>query len=208
MAEAAWSRTDKSNGHLVITGTGRAGTTLLVQILTHLGFATGHTPAQALGRVDPVSHAGLEQRLDALENWPYVVKKPQLSVRLGALVAAGRLRVRAVIVPVRNLADAAASRQRVAQAGSGRGALWLLREGQTQEEALREASHRLLFTLAEHGLPHVLLAFPRFAREQAYAFRQLAPVLAPHGVTEAEFAVAHAACARPELITEFDTADA
>jgi hypothetical protein len=207
MSEAPWSRTDRSAGHLIITGTGRAGTTLLVQILSHLGFDTGYAPADSLRRVDPVSHAGLEPRMDAMADWPYVVKKPLLSVQLGRMLAAGRLRVRGVIVPVRTLSDAAESRRRVTEAGRERGALWLLREGQTQEHALLEASHALLCTLAEHGLPHVLLGFPRFARDADYAFRQLAPILSPHGVTAAEFAVAHAACVRLDFITDFGTSD-
>jgi hypothetical protein len=193
-------RSDTSDGHLIITGTGRAGTTLLVQILSHLGFDTGYSAEAAMARVDPVSHAGLEPGMDRLAAWPYVVKKPLLSYKLAGLLASGRLRVRAVIVPVRAVAQAAASRRRVAAAGRERGGLWLTRDGQTQEQSLLEASHALLCTLAEYGLPHVLLAYPRFARDAGYAFAQLAPVLAPHGVTAEEFAAAHLACVRPERV--------
>ncbi len=196
-------RKDKSGGHLIITGTGRAGTTLLVQVLTHLGFDTGYTPQAAMRKVDPISHAGLEPGLDTMADWPYVVKKPLLSLRLPKLVGSGALKVRSVIVPVRRLDAAAASRRRAAEAGAARGGEWLLRPGQTQEQALLEVNHALMCSLAELGLPHVLLAFPRHAEDAAYAFRQLAPILVPHGVTEAEFAAAHAACAQPALVHDF-----
>jgi hypothetical protein len=203
MARPLPERSDKSEGHIVIAGTGRAGTTLLVQILTHLRFDTGFTPDRALTRLDGTAQAGLEQPVAGIARWPYVVKKPALSLRLGGLLAKGRVKVRAVIVPVRALGAAAESRRRVSAAGGPRGATWLLREGQSQEDALLEIAYRLMLTIAEHGLPHVLIGFPRFARDAAYAWRQLAPLLAAHGVTEAEFAAAHAACARPELIHDF-----
>jgi hypothetical protein len=196
-------RSDKTHGHIVIAGTGRAGTTLLVQILTHLRFDTGFSPERALTRLDRTAHAGLEQPLTRIARWPYVVKKPMLSLRLGGLLGQGKLKVRSVILPVRALGAAAASRRRIWAEGGPRGGLWLLREGQSQEEALLEISYRLMLTIAEHGLPHLLIGFPRFARDAAYAWRQLGPLLAEHGVVEAEFAAAHAACARADLIHDF-----
>ena len=48
------------SGHIVITGTGRSGTTLLVQFFSALGFDTGYTLEQVKSQVDSRSKSGLE----------------------------------------------------------------------------------------------------------------------------------------------------
>ena len=112
------SRSGPGNGHILITGTGRSGTTLLVQYFTALGFDTGFTPEQIERRIDDVSHAGLETPLSA-DPLPYVAKSPFYTGSLGNALDAGDVEVAACIVPMRDLFAAAESRRRVsAAAGS------------------------------------------------------------------------------------------
>ncbi len=61
--------------HLVITGTGRSGTTFLVELLTYLGLDTGFDPVSVRSGIDPVAHAGLERDIRS-DDAPYVVKSP------------------------------------------------------------------------------------------------------------------------------------
>ncbi|MEK6322241.1 MAG: hypothetical protein AABN33_11210 [Acidobacteriota bacterium] len=62
--------------HVVISGTGRAGTTFLVQLLTHLGLNTGLDVNTM--ELYPIARAGLEMDIrDA--NAPYIVKDPFLN---------------------------------------------------------------------------------------------------------------------------------
>ncbi len=61
--------------HIIISGTGRAGTTFLVQLLTELGLNTGFPNSQA--QIDPNCNAGME--VDIRDpNAPYIVKSPWL----------------------------------------------------------------------------------------------------------------------------------
>ena len=60
---ATSDRKSAADGHILIGGTGRAGTTLLVQWFTVMGFDTGFSVEEALDRVDPISNAGLEHSL-------------------------------------------------------------------------------------------------------------------------------------------------
>ena len=99
---------------IVITGTGRSGTTLLVQILTDLGLDTGFTSETP---IDETTHAGLETRLDS-PSAPRIVKSPNLSRRLDAIIATGDVTVEHVIIPMRDLAVASASRVRATKYGS------------------------------------------------------------------------------------------
>ena len=65
--------------HILIGGTGRTGTTLLVQVLTVLGFDTGYSEQQVLRDVDDISHAGLEHASLGEPDLPQVIKSPWLS---------------------------------------------------------------------------------------------------------------------------------
>jgi hypothetical protein len=180
--------------HLLIAGTGRAGTTALVELLGACGLQTG---ADEL-RYFKGTRAGLERTFVG-DGSPYVVKHPYISEYLEDLVADGfdPARIDAVVVPLRDLRDSAASRIQVfADYGlRAPGGLWRSRRPGRQLTALAESEHRLLRTAAEHHIPLVLLNFPEFV----YAWRQLGPVLA--SVDTATFAEQHATLMQPRLVT-------
>ena len=186
---------------IVITGTGRAGTTLLVSVLTHLGLDTGEQ-AGKLSNVDARTHGGLESRLDAPDA-PYVVKDTTLPFRLAELLDAGTVAVEHVIVPVRGLDLAAASRLRGSDYGRNifaRGGLWGTVNPVKQRDALAVMLYELVHTIAKYELPHTLLEFPRFTADADYLYRALS-FLAP-GRTAADFRAALDAVVRTDLIHE------
>ena len=157
---------------VVITGTGRAGTTLLVQILTDLGLDTGFAPDH---RVDETVHAGLEFKIES-PNAPRIVKDPNLSRRLGGLLDTGAVEIEHVIVPMRDLDTAAASRIRNTRYGSDLhtfGGLFGTARATKQHEALALLFYELFWTITRHELPVTLLEFPRFAHDWEYTYRRL-----------------------------------
>lgn len=158
---------------IVIAGTGRAGTTLLVQILTDLGFDTGYPKGVQVQRE---ARAGLERNILGADA-PRVVKSPKLSTELGPLLANGDVVVEHVIVPVRDLDVAAASRVRAA--GYGRslnapgGMLWGTKRASRQRAAVAEMLAQLTVTITRYDLPHTFLLFPRFATDPDYLHEKL-----------------------------------
>jgi hypothetical protein len=186
---------------IVITGTGRAGTTLLVSVLTQLGLDTGEADGRLSG-VDARTRGGLESLLDSPDA-PYIVKDTTLPFRLGKLLEAGTVSVRHVIVPIRSLDLAAASRVRGSDYGRNifaRGGLWGTVNPVKQRDALATMLYELMFTIARFELPHTLLEFPRFATDWEYTHRALS-FLAPDR-TAADFRDALAAVVRADLIHE------
>ena len=160
------------DGKVIIAGTGRAGTTLLVQILTDLGADTGFGPD---ARIDPGARAGLEKNVLA-PNAPRVVKSPRLSTTLRPLLEEGAVRVDHVLIPMRDLDVAAASRIRVAGYGSrlsAWGGFWGTKRASRQRDALAGVLYELVYTIAVFDLPHTFLVFPRFAEDPEYAYRKL-----------------------------------
>jgi hypothetical protein len=204
-------RASTEDGHILIGGTGRAGTTLLVQYFTALGFDTGFTLDEALNRVDPLARAGLEHSLER-GNLPYVSKSPWYSRNLAAHLDSGELAVRCCIIPMRDLFSAAESRREVSrQAESASGTAkhpgGLTHPGkqgpQRQEARLARQFYELVHTLLERQIPFYFLRFPEFARGEADLFDSLRPLLDQHGVSRQESDEALSRVLRPELINDF-----
>ena len=76
---------------IIICGTGRAGTTLLVRILTVAGMDTGFKPHRFKGVEENLGRAGLEKpvRRHTADKLPLVVKSPQIVDVLPQLLEEG-----------------------------------------------------------------------------------------------------------------------
>jgi hypothetical protein len=157
---------------VVITGTGRAGTTLLVQVLTDLGLDTGFAPDHP---VDERINAGLEFRIES-PNAPRIIKDPNLSRRLGGLLDRNEVEIEHVIIPVRDLDVAVASRVRNTRYGSNLhtfGGLIGTPRATHQRDALALLFYELLYTVTRYDLPHTLLLFPKFTEDWEYTYDKL-----------------------------------
>jgi hypothetical protein len=191
--------------HIIITGTGRAGTTLLMQLLTALGLDTGFTsPAEDIYEN---CHAGMEWDLRK-RGAPYIVKNPLLCEHLDAIIRGRRVVIDHAFIPIRDLYSAAESRRSVMrktdQARYPRqipGGLWDTSTPENQEGVLAEKLYELIYTMARHDIPFTLLHFPRLVRDSEYLYRKLAPAL--NGCEYSRFLDAFRSVVRPELVSSF-----
>jgi hypothetical protein len=198
---------------VIITGTGRAGTTLLVQLLTELGLDTGFASSDQ--SVDPKARAGMEWGL-ANPEAPYVVKNPGLCLTLEKHLQSGRVVVDHAFVPIRDLKQAAASRIAVSAAagepdsngcrlpGGVPGGLWRTSRPERQADVLAQLLCRLIRVLTVYDIPHTFLDFPRFSRDADYLYRKLTPLLSGIGVQR--FRQVYRRVARPQLVHRFEDA--
>ena len=197
---------------IIICGTDRAGTTLLVRILTVAGMDTGFKPRRFKGVEENLGRPGLETpvRRHNADKLPLVVKSPQIVDVLPTLLAENWFPIGLAIVPMRDLAAAAASRRQVREraiaAGEdpamAPGGLWKTDAPDNQHWVLAEQFYRTLEPLVAAEVPVVMLSFPRFAEDAAYFDRVLGPVLeARYGVDRDRLLAAHAQECNPALIT-------
>jgi len=210
-------RQSSADGHILIGGTGRAGTTLLVQYFTALGFDTGFSLERALSRVDDISRSGLEHPYQkgkaAGRRLAYVAKSPNYGKNLHDDLATGELVVKHCIIPVRELSAAAESRRHVTRQALASGKTDADRQkggviggpgaDKRQERLLAVQFHRLVHTMLTFDVPIHFLKFPEFAKDQQDLHAALGPIMTEHGVTKEESDQALAMVLRPDFINEF-----
>ncbi len=198
--------------HLLISGVGRSGTTILVQYFTLLGMDTGFTEEEALNNVDLISHAGLEfNDLCNDDELPYLIKAPSLCDTLEDALESKCVVVRGIIIPIRKLADAAASRKRVHDEAkrlgldplTHLGSIWGDSDYDDQEKYLAEKLYNLVHVVTKYSIPKYFVEFPKFVYDHGYLYDCLEPLLSMHEISYNESADAHSQVVNPSLIHKF-----
>jgi hypothetical protein len=157
--------------HIIISGTGRAGTTFLIQLLTVLGLDTGFSDITS--EVMKNSNAGMEKDIRAADA-PYIIKSPWLCDYLGEVKD---VIIDHAIVPIRDLYSAAESRRDVAKRtdralyANVPGGLWHTEKPEEQEKVLAVQLHKLLSVIAERDIPSPFSVFHASLRTRPTSMR-------------------------------------
>lgn len=206
--------------HLLITGTGRAGTSFLVRYLHALGLETHFSRFGEHAAWHEEANAGAENlplsSLDA--QLPYVVKSPWAAEFIEQMLTDPDIVLDAAVIPVRNLEDAAESRAIVelrdiaeqddfmtkfeqpwAHRGRTPGGMVYSLHPLDQARILALGFHHLIERLTAAEIPVLFLSFPRLVQDAAYLHAKLSPLL-PMPVTPEAARAAHASCADPGMI--------
>jgi hypothetical protein len=196
--------------HLVIAGTGRAGTSFLVRYLTELGLDTTLARNGDRAGWDSEANAGLESLLVSGNDLPYVVKSPWIGEYVEQILKEELFKIDAFIVPVRDLVEVATSRVVLEQRAIHQHHPWMAEQldrtwetyGHTagglvyslnpldQARLLAVQFHRLVLKVSEAGVPLVFPVFPRIATDWEYLHKCLQPIL-PREIPEDVARAAH-----------------
>ena len=209
--------------HVIITGTGRSGTTFLVQLLTHLGLETGFKPHEIDSRINVEAQAGLEGNI-LHEASSYIVKSPSFCDYAEEVLARHDIVIEHVFILIRDLYAAAESRRQVfnrhvlarpfykrlrylLKPQTVVGGLWHTRSTKvgTQEEVLLKQIYKLVLSLSDMTTPVTLIRYPRIVRDCPYLFQKLKPILGQ--ITSETFHATFKEVIRPELVHTFGRND-
>ena len=92
---------------ILITGTGRCGTTFLIKLFSFLGFNTGYNKKNYNDYIYPNCNSGMERKYN--ENY-YILKNPTFINDIETILNDKSIKVKMVIIPIRNLKNSAMSR--------------------------------------------------------------------------------------------------
>lgn len=179
--------------HVVISGTGRAGTSFLVELLTHLGLDTGFRLEDLAQRKSQTARAGLEHDIRQTDA-PYVVKNPWFCDHAEEVVGRDDICIEHVFIPMRDLHAAAESRRHVTNTAVSAmttfsrwrfkffpkgiaGGLWHTTQPDQQEDELLHQIYKLTLSLSKTAIPVTLLRYPLLANDAEYLYSKLRPIL-------------------------------
>ncbi|AJY06777.1 hypothetical protein SB768_09540 [Burkholderia sp. SIMBA_043] len=182
------------SNHIIIAGTGRAGTSFLVQYLAACGLET-HLAANPDDRLDENANAGLEDTPITGYALPYVVKSPWLYEIVDDLVERSDIKIDAVILPMRDIVEAATSRvilemraryskeylapqiTRWETWGETPGGVVYSLNPVDQARILALGFHETIRALVRKDIPIIFLDFPRLVGDGAYLWGKLERIL-------------------------------
>ncbi|CAH6419677.1 Hypothetical protein HVR_LOCUS752 [uncultured virus] len=181
---------------ILITGTGRSGTTFLISLLTYLGINTGYSKDSYKNYINANVNAGMEKP----PHPSYVIKDPNFCTMMPDMTK--RYQIDHVFVLVRNMDDAANSRISI---GRGLGGLWDTLDPNKQKSVLLEKFGTLISDLVLHNIPYTCMIFPRLALDPEYCYKCLKPLFdkITTPISYAVFLEAFKANSDPRLIHEY-----
>jgi len=212
-----------SINHMVITGTGRSGTTFLVELLTRLGLETGFSVDDIESNKYKEARAGLEHDIRQKDS-PYIVKSPYFCDYAEEVICREDIVIDHVFIPIRDLYAAAESRRYVEKTTISNfpfikrlkhkikqkevpGGLWYARPGNpgVQEEVLLKKIYKLMLDISDANIPVTLMRYPRITKDGPYLFEKLKPIL--RDIAYESFFEAFNKTVRPELVHSFNKND-
>ena len=205
--------------HVVITGTGRAGTTFLVELLTHLGLDTGFKPEDIQHHKSGLTNAGLEHTVGT-EDCPYIAKDPWFCDYAKDILCRDDILIQHIIIPMRDIESAAASRRlnherQFYQLSFKKrifyrlwpypldGGLWGTISGKKgkQESILMSKIYDLALAASKYQIPITFICFPKLTSQPEYLYQKLLPIL--KNISYADFDKVFQQTIQPDLINKF-----
>ncbi len=191
-----------TRNHILITGTGRSGTTFLVELLTNLNLDTRYSK----DNLDDISHGGLEHDLRN-DDCPFIVKDPWFCDYAEEVLSRNDIVIEHIFIPIRDLHAAAESRRHVSRQNRLWGGLWHTQshEAGRQEVVLMHQLYKLFLAISGTMIPVTLMRYPRITKDCSYLFSKLEPVLS--GISYEVFSTEFNKTVRPEFVHSFNDND-
>jgi|TARA_Y100000289_G_scaffold39202_1_gene38643 hypothetical protein len=186
---------------IVVTGTGRAGTSLLMQLFTHLGMPTGFTQEDIEKIQKRKCRAGLERQ--SFKKNVEIIKHPILTDQVSKME-----RLDHVIIPIRNLIDSAKSRVKQGINREGEpivhGGVWQgATDHSSQVKYNAELIYTLMYDLSDSNIPFTFIQFPKFSQDPGYLWSKLDWLFDEYSIKKNKFNESHKLVVKEEFISKF-----
>ncbi len=165
---------------ILITGTGRCGTTFLIKIFSFLNFDTGFTIDNYNDYIHENCNAGMEKGWR--ENH-YILKNPTFIEKIDIINK--EIKIKEVIIPIRDYNLSALSRK---SNNNDNGGLWNARNEKEQLLFYQKIMSNYLFIMTKNDIKTIFLDFDRMVKDKEYLYNKLEHIFKEKEINFEEFA--------------------
>jgi len=156
---------------ILITGTGRCGTTFLIKLFSFLEFDTGFDKDTYKNFIFQVCKSGMEKPYNSKF---YIVKAPSFMANIDTIVKDKSIRIKTVIVPLRDFKSAALSRVKLEKRNGG---LWNATDEASQIEYYKDILTNYICVATKHDINTIFIDFDTMITDKRYLFNKLKCIL-------------------------------
>ena len=156
---------------ILITGTGRCGTTFLIKLFSFLDFNTGYNRDNYKSRIFVNCNSGLERKYN--DNY-YILKNPVFMENIEHIVKDTSIKIKNVIIPIRALEMSAQSR---VKHGKKAGGLWNAKDELSQISFYKNILTNYIFISTKYDINTIFIDFDKMINDKTYLFNKLKIIL-------------------------------
>ncbi len=156
---------------ILISGTGRCGTTFLILLFSLLGLDTGYNIYNFKDHILDNCNSGMERLIDE----PYtILKNPRFIENIESILLHKNIRIRSMVIPIRDYSKSASSR---VHHGNNAGGLWNASNYETQITFFHKIMANYMYVMTKYNIPTIFIDFDKMISNPQYLYDKLKPIL-------------------------------
>ena len=156
---------------ILITGTGRCGTTFLIKIFSFLDFDTGFNKNNYKNFIFSNCNSGMEYHHN--EKY-YILKNPTFLSNIEQIIGDKSIKIKTVILPIRDLTLSSKSRTKH---GYNNGGLWNATDELSQINFYKNILTNYIFISTKYDINTIFIDFDKMINNKTYLFNKLKIIL-------------------------------
>ncbi len=156
---------------ILISGTGRCGTTFLIILLSMLKLDTGYNVHNFRNHIFENCNSGMEQLINCKNK---IIKNPVFIEKIENIVSNNNIKIKYMIIPIRDYSKSANSRLNL---GNENGGLWNATDFDSQINFYYKIMANYNYTMVKYDIPTIFLDFDKMINDTLYLYNKLLPIL-------------------------------
>jgi hypothetical protein len=156
---------------ILITGTGRCGTTFLIKIFSFLDFNTGYDRNNYKLSIFSNCNSGMERSYKDNYN---IIKNPEFIIDIENISKDTSITIKNIIIPIRELKISANSR---VNHGEQAGGLWNANDELSQIDFYKNILTNYIIISTKYDINTIFIDFDKMINDKIYLFNKLKNIL-------------------------------
>ncbi len=156
---------------ILISGTGRCGTTFLILLFSLLGLDTGYNIHNFKFDISENCNSGMERLIDSPHT---ILKNPRFIEDIENIIQNQTINIRYMIIPIRDYSKSAQSRLHY---GDQNGGLWNATDYESQISFFHKIMANYMYIMTKYNIPTIFIDFDKMVNNPQYLYDKLKPIL-------------------------------